>query len=128
MNKNLYLAAAAAAAILIVSLVLGEMLAGFRTAKLERKVTAAESQAAEAVQTAREKEIKAAGFAEKIRTLEQQLADIRRLAREQDEKLNDLENSSGAARDAVIRVRDLRPIAANSEQLCRQLADLGYPC
>ncbi len=128
MNKNPYIAAAAAAAMLIVSLVLGEMLAGFRTAKLERKVTAAESQAAEAVQTAREKEIKAAGFAEKIRTLEQQLADIRRLAREQDEKLNDLENNSLAARDAVVRLRDLRPIAANAEQLCRQLADLGYPC
>ncbi len=99
------------------------------------KLNVAENKVAEArrVSDAAEKnaaalETAAAGYAAKIKYLEKQLSEIAPIARKQDEELQKLTVDISGRRADAERARNIRSIAADAEDLCRKLAELGHGC
>jgi len=88
----------------------------------------AKTLAAEKEQRADELEAKARVYEEKIAYLELNLAELKTLARKQDEELKNIEITTGRARADVERARGIRSAAATADEVCRKLADLGHPC
>ena len=84
--------------------------------------------AAQKEKLAGELETKSRIYEAKIAYLESNLAELKTLARKQDEELKNIEITTGRARADVERVRSIRSAAATADEVCRKLADLGHPC
>lgn len=115
-------------AIFAVGILGGTAWSDHKIAKLEGEVEKAKQEANSLQRSAEQKEIEAAEYKQKIEYLEGQLTDIQTIARKQDEELEKLNDNSGRARSDVERTRRTRSIAANADELCAKLAELGHPC
>ena len=122
-----YLIAAAAVAVAI-SIAIGSLWSNHKIAVLERQVENARTVAAEKQAAADELEKAAGEYKAKNEYLEQQIADLQRVARKQDEELETLSKTTDSARSNVERARRTRSVATTADQLCAKLADLGHPC
>jgi chromosome segregation ATPase len=122
---KIYLALAVAAFLIIASY---SLWADFRLGKLEDAAGAAKQRAETEAQRANELEKSARKYEEKIAYLESNLAELKALAKKQDEELKIIEITTGRARADVERARSIRTAAATAGEVCRKLADLGYPC
>ena len=100
----------------------------YKIRKLESKAERAIQQADVQEQRANELEASSRKYEEKIAYLETNLAELRTLAGKQDEELKSIETDTGNARRDVERARRVRSAAANAEDVCRKLAELGHPC
>lgn len=100
----------------------------YKTAKLERAIESAKADAVKSQAAADEMEKQAAAYAAKTEYLEQKLADIKAIARKQDEELEKLNANTNSARADVERARRIRTAAANADELCAKLAELGHRC
>jgi hypothetical protein len=99
-----------------------------KIASLERDVEIAKA-AADVKQTAAALlETRAAEYKAKTDYLEQQIAEINAIATKQNEELEKLSETTDSARRDVERARNIRSVAANADQLCAKLADLGHAC
>ena len=122
---KIYVACAVAAFLIITGYLIRSNL---QIGRLGRTVKDAKTLAAEKEQRADELEAKARVYEEKIAYLELNLAELKTLARKQDEELKNIEITTGRARADVERVRSIRSAAATADEVCRKLADLGHPC
>lgn len=120
--------ALAVVAILILGIFGGAAWSNHTLLKLEQAVEAAKQNADRSAQTAAAKEIEAAQYKQKNEYLETQLTEIQTIARKQDEELEKLNVTTRDARDGVDRARRTRTIAANADELCQKLAELGHAC
>ncbi len=116
------------AAIFAVGIFGGAVWSNNKIAKLESAIDDAKQKAEGSRQLAEKKEIEAAQYKQKIEYLEQQITEIQTIARKQDEELEKLNVNSSRARDDADRARSTRSIAANADELCQKLAELGHPC
>lgn len=124
---KIYIAAACVA--ILAAVILGSSLwADRKTARLTRELEAARQAADASGTAARELELTAAGYREKIEYLEESLSALRLTAKKQDEQLKTLENDTDNARRNFRRGRPARPAASSAADLCARLADLGHPC
>lgn len=98
------------------------------TGRLEKKVRHFESLADAAEARADARELEAAEYKQKITYLESQIAEIRDIARNQDEELKTRNSNTSDARRRVTDARNKRPGAVTDAELCRRLAEVGYPC
>src|SRR5687767_11842385 len=96
--------------------------------KLEEIIEAAKQRAESQEQRANELEMSARKYEEKIAYLESNLAELKTLARKQDEELKTIETTTGRARADVERARSIRSASATAGEVCRKLAELGHPC
>lgn len=119
--------AAAIAAIFVITLII-YALANAKITKLEAEVAQATETAREKQQTALAKEQEAEQYKQKIVHLETKLTEINKLARKQDEELENLNNISRDARSNLDVARRTRTITATAAELCQKLADVGHPC
>ncbi len=120
--------ALAAAAIFAIGILGGSVLSNHKITKLEQAVDTAKQNADRSSQAAVEKETEAAEYKQKIEYLEQQLTEIKTIARKQDEELEELNAATRGAHDNVDRARRTRSIAATAAELCKKLAELGHGC
>jgi DNA-binding helix-hairpin-helix protein with protein kinase domain len=127
MNTQIKIIIAAAAA-LILGFAIVSMISNAKVRSMERAVNAAKQQARASEESAAAAEMQAAGYKQKTEYLETQIAEIGSIARRQDEELEKVSGDVGNARRDVERARKPRAIDANSDELCRKLAELGYPC
>jgi septal ring factor EnvC (AmiA/AmiB activator) len=119
----------AAAAFLIIAIVTAPHLWSNRElALLKREVANAKAAAAEKQTTAAQLETQAAEYKAKTEYLDQQIAEINAIAIKQNEELEKLSKTTDSARRGVERARNIRSVAATTDQLCAKLADLGHPC
>ena len=118
----------AIAAVLAVATIAGATWSNHKIAKLENEVEAAIKKADGVQRLAAEKEKQAAEYKQKIDYLEQKFADIKTIARKQDEELEKFNNNSGRARADVERTRRLRSINATAAELCQKLTEIGHGC
>jgi predicted RNase H-like nuclease (RuvC/YqgF family) len=122
---KIYIAVASAAFLLITGY---SVWSNLQIGRLERAAEDAMVIAAQKEKLAGELEAKARVYEEKIAYLESNLAELKTLARKQDEELKNIEITTGRARADVERVRSIRSAAATADEVCRKLADLGHPC
>ena len=101
---------------------------GHKISVAEKNVDEARRVSDEAKKRAATLETAAAEYDAKIRYLEQQLSAMAPIARKQDEELQKLNVDINSRRADVERARSIRSIAANAEELCRRLAELGHGC
>ena len=128
MNAQIKIYIVAAVAVIFAIGLLSYALSNRKIAKLESEVAAAKTVAHEKEKAATAKEIEAAAYIQKIDYLEARLAEIKQLARKQDEQLETINNDSRTARGNADRARRTRTITANAAELCQKLAELGHPC
>ena len=100
----------------------------YQIRKLENTVGAAKQDAEFQEQRANELEMRSRRYEEKIAYLETNLAELKTLAKQQDEELKNIETTTGRARADVERARSIRSAAATAEEVCRKLAQLGHGC
>jgi len=100
----------------------------YQIRKLENTVGAAKQDAEFQEQRANELEMQSRKYEEKIAYLETNLAELKTLAKKQDEELKDIETVTGRARADVERTRRIGSAAATAEEVCRKLAELGHGC
>ena len=100
----------------------------YRTAKLEKAVVAAKTEADTKTRSADESEKRSAEYAAKTEYLEQKLVETSEIARKQNEELEKLKNDTAARRNDAARARSVRSIAATADELCERLAEIGHPC
>ena len=120
--------ALAAVAILTFGVFGGAAWSNHRITKLEQAVDITKQNADRSEQAVNAKEIEAAEYKQKIEYLERQLTEIQTIAGKQDEELEKLNVISRSARSDVDRARRTRTIAANADELCQKLAELGHGC
>ena len=118
----------AIATILAIGIIGGVAWSNRKMALLENEVVKAKAEADVIKRSAVEKEIKAAEFKQKIDYLEAQLAEIRNIARKQDEELKKTNDNSRTARGDLDRARRTSAIEATTDELCAKLAELGHAC
>ena len=99
-----------------------------KVAELERDVENAKAAAFTKENIADEKERQAAEYKAKTEYLEKQIADIRAIAKQQDEELQKLSADTNNARANVRRTRGISSAATTAKDLCAKLAELGHPC
>lgn len=120
--------AIAAAVLLAIGIIGGQVWSDHKIGKLETAVEAAKQQAEERDRIALAAEQKAAEYKSKTEYLEQQIAESKTRARRQDEKLKTQITNTARARRDVERVRSVRSIDTNAAELCAKLSELGHPC
>ena len=96
--------------------------------KLENAAEEAKQNAEFQEQRANELEMQSRKYEEKIAYLERNLAELKTLAKKQDEELKNIEFTAGRARADVERARLISSAAATAEEVCRKLAELGHAC
>jgi len=116
------------AALIAGCILMGSAWSGRRIARLEAAVDSAKAEAERSERSAISKEKESMAYREKIEYLENQLSEIQTIARKQDEELRILNVNSRDARGDVERARRTRTVAANANELCTKLAELGHPC
>ncbi len=126
-NTKIYLGAAVVA-VLAIGILGGAFWSNYKIAKLESAVAKARREADRIQQTAVKAEIEAAENIQKIALLEQELGEIQKIARKQDEEYKKLTNYSARARGDVERARRTRTINATTDELCAKLEELGHGC
>lgn len=126
-NLKIYVTGAVLLVIVIGSIT-GWVWSNHKIANLEREVDAAKSIAADKQTTADEKERQAGEYKAKNEYLEATLTEIRNVARKQDDELETLTNTTNSARADVERSRRVRSVAANADELCAKLAEVGHGC
>jgi len=122
---KIYIACAAAAFLIITGY---SIRSNLQIGRLELAAEDAMVIAAQKEKLAGELETKSRIYEAKIAYLESNLAELKTLARKQDEELKNIEITTGRARADVERVRSIRSAAATADEVCRKLADLGHPC
>ena len=127
LRTKIYIAAAAFSFLLAVG-GLSTLWSDRRIAKFERELEAARSAADQSESRARELELRATAYEQKIEFLEGSLSSLRLIAAKQDEELKTLKNTTDNARDSVDRARAVRSLESTTAQLCRKLAGLGHAC
>ncbi len=127
LTQKIYIAAAIAT-VFSIGIFGGWAWSNYNISKLERAVETAKTEAAAKQAAADEKEKEAAAYRKKIEYLEANLAEIKSIARKQDEELEKLNANSAGARGRVERARRVRAIAATADELCERLEELGHPC
>lgn len=127
-SKNMIYLAAAATGIFLICIVTASLWSDHRIEEMERTVAAAKEHAKAVEDVAADKEQKATEYKAKIEYLENKLADISATARRQDEELEKLKTNTADARSDVERSRRVRSVAANADELCAKLEELGHPC
>ena len=127
-RKQIYYAAAIVAAIVIGIVLLRMLGSEIAVGKLETKIADQKANAAELENKARTSERDAEVYREKIAFLEQNLAEINRIARRQNEEIEKFQTVVNTARDDVRRARGIRSIAITAGELCEKLAEAGHPC
>lgn len=120
--------AIAAAVLLAIGIIGGQVWSEHKIKKLEAAVEAAKNAATESERAAAEKENEANIYKAKIEHLERQIADSRVMARKQDERLKTQTTNTARARRDVERARGVRSIETDVTELCAKLAGLGHPC
>ena len=100
----------------------------YQIRKLETAAENAKQNAEIQAQRANELEMRSRKYEEKIAYLETNLAELKTLAKKQDEELKDIETVTGRARADVERTRRIGSAAATAEEVCRKLAELGHGC
>ena len=120
--------AIAAVALLTIGIIGGHVWSDHKIGKLETAIEAAEQTAADSQRIAVDKENEANIYKAKIEYLEQQIAEIQKTARRQDEKIKTQNTNTTRARRDVERARSVRSIDTNADELCVKLAELGHPC
>jgi len=116
------------AVIFAIGIIGGATWSNRKIATLESEVEQRRSEADSIQRSALEREIEAAVYKQKIDYLDAQLAEIKNIARKQDEELEKLNTNSRTARRDVDRARRTRAIEATTGELCAKLAELGYAC
>ena len=114
--------------VIIITLTAVQLWSNHKIASLEREVETAKTVAAEKQTAAEQLETQAAEYKAKTEYLEQQIAEINAIATKQNEELEKLSKTTDSARRDVERARNIRSVAANADQLCAKLADLGHAC
>ena len=125
-NKLLIIAALAALVLTVATIT--SLWSNHKITSLEREVASAKAIAAEKQNAAEQLELQAAEYRAKTEYLNQQIAEINAIATKQNEELEKLSKTTDSARRDVERARNIRSVAANADQLCAKLADLGHPC
>lgn len=120
--------AIAAAVLLAIGIIGGQVWSEHKIKKLEAAVEAAKNAATESERAAAEKENEANIYKAKIEHLEQQIAGSKTTARRQDEKLKTQNTNTARARRDVDRTRGVRSIDTDVNELCAKLSELGHPC
>lgn len=125
MNTHIYIAAAA---IVLIAAIGYSFWSNYQIRQLEAAVEDARIEAAQKQKHADELESRSHVYEGKIAYLENNLNEIQTIARKQDEELQKITNDTDAARGRVQRTRGVRTAAANADELCAKLAEIGYPC
>jgi predicted RNase H-like nuclease (RuvC/YqgF family) len=125
---KLYLALAVVTAAVMIGTTAGYLWSNRRIARLEHETHEAKAAGSAAQARADDHQRRAEIYKAKTEYLEGQLAEIREIARRQDEELEKLDASVGNARRDVERARSIRSIDADVDELCRKLAELGHGC
>ena len=120
--------AIAAAVLLAIGIIGGQVWSDHKIGKLETAVEAAKQQAEERDRIALAAEQKAAEYKSKTEYLEQQIAESKTRARRQDENIKTQNTNTTRARRDVERARGVRSIETDVTELCAKLAGLGHPC
>ncbi len=118
----------AVAVVLAIGIVGGSAWSDHRIRKLEAEVIEAKLLAEKSEKTSFESEKKAAEFAAKTEYLEGQMANIKTIARRQDEQLEKQNTNTRSARGDVERAKRTGSIDTGADELCTKLAGLGHPC
>lgn len=121
-------AAAALAGVMLIAAAAGSIGWKWKADRLERETESLKAAANAKEAKAAEKETAAHIYRAKIEHLERSLEEISNEANKQDEELEKLGGDIGRARGDVERARRVRSIATSNAELCRKLAELGYPC
>jgi len=119
---------ASLAVIFVIGIIGGAGWSHYKIKTLEIDVEKAKTNADSIQRSALGKEIEAAEYKKKIDYLERQLAEIKNIARKQDEELKKTNDNSRTARGDLDRARRTRSIEATTEELCAKLAELGHAC
>ncbi len=106
----------------------GWVWSSYRTAKLEREVTPAKTEADAKTQAADELEKQSAVYRAKTDYLEKKLAEIQAIARKQDEQLEKINTDTNAAGGNAERAGSVRSIVSTADELCAKLAEVGHGC
>ncbi len=118
----------AVSALFTIGIIGSSALSHSKISALEKAVEAARADAIGKQQRAMHKEIEAAAYKQKIDYLEGKFAEIKTIAREQDEQMQKLNNNSRGARGDVERARRTRAITTTAAELCAKLAEIGHAC
>lgn len=116
-------------AVLAIAVFGGHAWSTLRIWNLERKTAALREQAdnKEAIANAKEKE--AEKFRLEAERLEGSLAEIQKLARKQDETIDQFENGDLVrARRSAADARSVRALESTGDELCKRLEELGHGC
>jgi len=124
-KTKIYLALAAAVFLIIAGY---SLWSNYQIRKLETVAANAKQNAEVHKQHANELEMQSRKYEEKIAYLESSLAELKTLAKKQDEELKNIEFTAGRARADVERARLISSAAATAEEVCRKLAELGHGC
>lgn len=116
------------AAFFTIGIIGGAVWSNRRITSLETEVEKAKAEADSIQRSAGGKEIQAAEYKRKIDYFEAQLAEIKNIARKQDEELKKTNDNSRTARGDLDRARRTRSIEATTGELCAKLAELGHAC
>ena len=120
--------AIALAALTIVAFIFSSLWTTRKFTNLERELERAKHSVTAADKIAAQKELEAAEYKQKLEYLEQNLSEIKAIARKQDENLEKLNTNSRDARRNVERLRRTRPTAVTDSELCAKLAEIGHGC
>ena len=127
LKTKIYIALTALALIAAVVIISSRLIAR-REEKLSRAVDTAKHDAETAEKAARQLELKATEYKQKIEYLEDSLSALRLIASRQDEQLKTLESATNDARHNVSRARAVRSLESSTAELCAKLAELGHAC
>ncbi|MCC6328972.1 MAG: hypothetical protein IT174_10680 [Acidobacteria bacterium] len=101
---------------------------GWKISRLEKETAEAKVRAGRLEDLAAKKEIEAEQYKQKIEHLEGSLAEIKEIAKTQDEELEKLNFSVRGSRADVERARGIRSIRTTADELCKRLGEVGHPC
>ena len=122
---KIYIACAVAAFLIVTGY---SAWSNYQIRKLETAAASAKQKAEVQEQRANELEMRSRKYEEKIAYLESNLAELKTLAKKQDEELKNIETTTGRARADVERARRISSAAATAGEVCRKLAELGHGC
>jgi Flp pilus assembly protein TadB len=125
LRTKIYIGIAAA---IITSFLAAAFWQSHKISDLESDVRNAKQSANQKQQLANAKELESAGYKQKIEYLENELTEIQKQTRRQDEKLERSITNSRLARGDVERAKQRRTIPAQTVELCAKLAELGHAC
>jgi len=127
LRQKIY-AAAFFAAVILAAACIHSVISYIRTTQLDRTAAAAAERAETSERAARDAERAASSNAARADYLEQQLEEIRTIAKTQDEQLEKLSADTNTARGRADRARGVRAIESTARELCEKLESLGHGC